>query len=659
MRKAILALAALSVSGACKGTTDPGDKNRVVTVTVTAPLTSIVVGTSTQATATAITQAGTTVTNPTVTWQSSAPNVATVTSAGLVTGVAIGSATISAKVQNVTGTITLTVTGDPCAAPITVNIGEVRTFAGPDQVRCVKLAPTTTPSEFLVVAYNGSEVQDERRNVEVAGNISPPPAGQVAAQVSTLREALEMLELQQIEASDAMHERIDAVARKLVEPVMRRVRPASSALRSQDVADNVASLAPIVGDTLTYRVPNLNVGKSPCLDFFQISAVVKAVGTRALIVQDVATPSGGFTTTDFNDIAREFDTLIFATDTMWFGSPSDRNNDGLVTILYTPEVNKLTPAGATGFTAGFFFRADLFTRAEFQQAGQQCPTTNEHELFYLLTPDPTGAINNNVRSTATVRQTTRGTIAHELEHMINQGVRMFLPNNVSLETVWLDEAMAHFAEEAVGRATRGFADFRELTFPDVSADANDYNAYFRQNLGRFRLWLFRPDTASPTSNRAATELAPRGAGWAVVRYAMDRHSNNNGRAFTRALVRGPQTNVANLMARVRSGLTFDQFLGNWMVTVFADHQNLTGLASTFNYVGWNMRSTMTQHNNNNFPLLVSPLAGSVTTLVISGSGAYFRLNKGAGGAASTVAMQAPGGIPVDFSGARLTLVRTQ
>lgn len=655
MRKAILALAALSVVGACGGPTDP-PPNEVVTVTVTTPSPSIVVGATAQLTATAIKKDGSSLANPSVTWQSNAPNVATVSNTGLVTGVAVGTAVIQATVQGKVGLATITVTGDPCAAPISLTVGEVRTFAGPDQVRCVKLAATTTPSEFLVVAYNGADVQDERRNVEVAGSVSP--SAQVATQVSTLSEALQVLELERIAATDAMHERIDAISRKLVEPVIRLPRAPTTPRLSHNVAANVATLAPLVGDTLTYRVPNLNQGKSACLDFFPISAVVRAVGTRALIVQDVAAPAGGFTTTDYNDIVREFDTLIFATDTMWFGSPSDRNNDGLITILYTPEVNKLTPAGSAGFTAGFFFRADLFTKAEFQQAGQQCPTTNEHELFYVLTPDPSGTINNNVRSTATVRQTTRGTIAHELEHMINQGVRMFIPG-AQLEHVWLDEAMAHFAEEAVGRASRGFTDFRELTFPDVSADVNDYNAYFRQNLGRFRLWMFRPDTASPTSNRAATELAPRGAGWSVVRYAIDRHSNNNGRAFTRALVRGPQTNISNLMARVGSGLGFSQFIGNWMVTNFADHQNIAGLPATFNYVGWNMRSTMTQFNNNSFPLAVNTLQGSLATLVISGSGAYFRLSKGAGGGTSTVAMQAPGGIPVDFSGARLTLVRTQ
>ncbi|MGQ0641455.1 MAG: Ig-like domain-containing protein [Gemmatimonadaceae bacterium] len=628
-----------------------------MTVTVTAPITNIVAGSAVQASATAIRKDGSTLANPSVTWNSTSPNVATASSTGLITGVAPGTATITALVQGVTGNLTVTVSGDPCAAPISLNPGEVRTFAGPDQVRCVRLASATAPSEFLVVAYNGSESQDERRNVEVAGSVESA-ANQGLGQVNTLRDALAMLELQAIEASDAMHRRIDSVSRSVVEPVLRRARPSANALRSGAVAANVAALPPNVGDTLIYRVPDLRPGKSPCLDFFQISAVVKAVGGKAMIVQDVATPTGGFSTQDFNDIVREFDQTILATDTSYFGTPTDRNNDGVIVILYTPEVNKLTPQGSAGFTAGFFFRADMFTKAEFLAANQRCDTTNEQELFYVLTPDPQGTINGNVRSTATVRQTTRGTIAHELEHMLNQGVRMFI-QGAALEHVWLDEAMAHFAEEAVGRVTRGFSDFQELTFANASANADDYNAYFRQNFGRYRLWMFRPDTSSPTSNRAASELAPRGAGWALLRYAIDRHSNNNARAFTRALVRGPQNNVANLMARVGSGLSFAQFLGNWMVTNFSDHQNFPGVPATLNYVGWNMRGAMTSYNNNTFPLFINPLAGSVSTLVISGSGAYFRLSKAAGGAASTVAMQAPGGIPVDFTGARLTLVRTQ
>lgn len=658
MRKSLVALAVLGVASACKSPTDNADPNRVVTVTVTAPTTNIIVGGAVQLTANAVTKGGATVTNPTVAWTSQSPNVATVSSAGLVTGVAVGTANIEARVSGVTGSISITVAADACAsAPITMNPGEVRTFAGPTQVRCVRLAATATPSEFLVVSYNGSTTQDERRVVEIAST-SQSPSTRIAPQVSTLQEALAFLDVERIQESDALHERIDALGRDAIRQVIRQPRLASANTAAAGVAKAVATLPPNVGDTLTYRVPDLNPGKVPCRDFFTVQAVVKAVGKKGMAVQDVNAPAGGFTQADFTDMVREFDQTILATDTSYFGGPTDRNNDGVIVMLFTPEVNKLTPAGSTGFTAGFFFRADLFTKAEFQQAGQSCPTTNEQELFYILVPDPTGQF-NNVRTTATVRQTSRGTIAHELQHMLNQGIRMFLPVGTQPESVWLDEAMSHFAEEAVGRATRSYSDFRELNFADATANTDDYNAYFRQNFGRFRLWMFRPDTSSPTSSRAATELAPRGAGWAMLRYALDRFANPLARAFTRDLVRGPQTGIDNLMARVGSGLAFDGFLRNWLVAVFTDHQSIGGLPNQFNYVAWNLRSALTQYNNNVFPLAVSPLTGSASTLVISGSGAYFRLTKPAGSGTSTIAMQAPGAIPVDFAGARLTLVRTQ
>src|SRR5262249_62155774 len=131
-------------------------------------------------------------------------------------------------------------------------------------------------------------------------------------------------------------------------------------------------------------------------------------------------------------------------------------------------------------TAGFFWGGDLFKRNEYP-ASDPCPQSNEQEMFYLLVPDPQGTINGNQRTTVTVRQGTRGVIAHEFQHMINQGVRMFNPAVKNLETPWLNEAMSHFAEEAVGRAERGFGDMETLTFFSVNPNPSlqdDYNAFF-------------------------------------------------------------------------------------------------------------------------------------------------------------------------------------
>ena len=51
--------------------------------------------------------------------------------------------------------------------------------------------------------------------------------------------------------------------------------------------------------------------------------------------------------------------------------------------------------------------------------------------------------------------------------MINAGNRFFNPAVSSFEATWLDEALAHFAEDAVGRVSRGFGDLQTLTFNDV------------------------------------------------------------------------------------------------------------------------------------------------------------------------------------------------
>src|SRR5206468_13062915 len=73
----------------------------------------VLVGATTQLRATAKDSAGNTLSGRVVTWSSSAPAVATVTSSGLVTGVAAGSATITATSETKTSTATITVTSVP------------------------------------------------------------------------------------------------------------------------------------------------------------------------------------------------------------------------------------------------------------------------------------------------------------------------------------------------------------------------------------------------------------------------------------------------------------------------------------------------------------------------------------------------------------------
>src|SRR5438477_12136107 len=102
---ALLALPVLAACGGGDGTSGPPP---VATVTVSALTQTVFVGQTLQLTVVATDAKGTVVSGQTPTFQSSAPEVASVTQTGSVTGVATGSAIITATVQGKTGTLPLT-----------------------------------------------------------------------------------------------------------------------------------------------------------------------------------------------------------------------------------------------------------------------------------------------------------------------------------------------------------------------------------------------------------------------------------------------------------------------------------------------------------------------------------------------------------------------
>lgn len=419
--------------------------------------------------------------------------------------------------------------------------------------------------------------------------------------------------------------------------------------RPFDASLSVARALPVVGDTLALRVPNIR-SSNFCRDFSAIGGVVKAVGEHAIIVVDSASPAGGFTDADFAAIVAEFDRSIFPTDTFYFGSSLDIDANAKILILYTPEVNKLTRRGASGFVGGFFFGGDLFPRSV-------CNQSNEGEIFYLLAPDPEGVF-SDMRSTSVVRQGTRGTIAHEFQHMINQSVRT-RSGATRFEAVWLNEALSHFAEELVGRRARGFGEFENLTYDQIITNGADYDAYFRQNLFRFRGWMTpRPDAQSPTSNLADTNLAARGAAWALVRWSADQFAGPTLAPFTRALTAGPDTSIANLVAR--TGMPFDSLALGWLLSNYTDDLSVPGLASRYQYRGWNMRSVMAGISGGRYPLRVDTLTSGANRggSLRSGSGRYWLVRRN-GNLPTTFEFREADRTPADFTGARLGVVRIE
>lgn len=660
-------IAAIALA-ACSG----GDKpptgvviGPVSSVNIAVVTSTMVVGATQQLSAKLYDRNGNLVTTSAVTWSVSPSAVATISQGGLLTAVAAGTARVTATSGSASAFVDVLIHPDPCATPITLGVGEVRNFTGGSSVSCITLAATAGASDYLVIGSNTRPAQDDVLQYSVSLQSVAPSVASIPSLASpAVQAALDprlILEAQETQRTDALHERLRGYEQARISPVLPTVaRDRTTAAFAKLASPSVSMAVAAVGDTVTIRVPNLNTGKDICKDYIPVKAVVRTVSARSTVLEDISTPSGGFTTSDYGAIAQEFDNLIFPADTAWFGAPTDINTDGRITMIFTPEVNKLTPAGSTGFTAGFFFGSDLIKKSEYPTTNDCRNQTNEQEIFYLLTPDPTGAF-NNVRTTATVRQGTRGVIAHEFQHMINQGVRQYNPAVQALETFWLNEAMSHLAEEVVGRALLGVGDFQSLTYAQVNpspAAANDYNAFFRQNLSRFQRWMARPDTSAPVSAKNRDQLAPRGASWALLRYAIDQYGNGAARAFTRALAAGPQTDVANLLART-PGATFDQIITGWLVANYADGLLINGLPPRYSYLSWNIRDVMSGVNAGAFPLLVTPLPGTFTTQVLSSSGNYFRLARSGASPQVQLKLLAPGGAPLTSDYSTVTILRAQ
>ena len=122
----------------------------ISSITVTAPSTTVLAGQTVQATATVLDASGNKI-NTTVTWASSAPTVAGVSSAGLVSGLNAGSASISATAGGKTGSVGMTVQSTTTTAP-----SGTTDAALPQVYLNTSLANTPSSGRTLRVAAGGN-----------------------------------------------------------------------------------------------------------------------------------------------------------------------------------------------------------------------------------------------------------------------------------------------------------------------------------------------------------------------------------------------------------------------------------------------------------------------------------------------------------------------
>jgi hypothetical protein len=560
-----------------------------------------------------------------------------------------------------------------------MNVGEVRVLNPSDIPNGIDLPAGSGARDYVIIVANTSSARDVVANYVVRADrstdadfgISAAPDLSVQSSKAIDRIPLARTPQQAIDNKVRAFERRNLSLRSTSGPVGGS---RFSARRSTRVGS--ASVPPNVGDKIPLKIPDAQ-SDNLCENYFDTQAEVASVSARAILAVDTidGPPALLFTPAQMDSITAEFDNVTYPTNAAYFANPTDIDANQRIIILFTGRVNQLTPPNqpsGSGFVGGFFFAGDFFPPTG-TVPNTFCPQSNEAEIFYLLSPDPTGKW-GNIRTTASVRQGTRGTIAHEMHHMINAGNRYQNPAVSEFESTWLDEALAHMGEDAVGRVQRGFADLHTLTFAELvpcntpCSQANDFNAFFFQNLARLTYWMQDPDLYSPTSRLADTSLATRGAAWAIVRYVADNYSNGLPRTLTRTLTAGPDTGVRNFTAAVNAPL--DTVVSGWLVSMFADHLGIPGLNARYQYRSYNFRDVMPpvaksvlQYSGPaTYPLAIEAIGSGSDNLPAtnrSGSGTYYRLTTNASSGAKNVKILDPSGNPANYPGEHIYVLRIQ
>jgi hypothetical protein len=345
-------------------------------------------------------------------------------------------------------------------------VGEQVIIRQPNDL-CFRLAANGAHESYLVGLQSTSEVASTVTRVRLNGLPATAAAAAAAAAAQTSLQdlvrssgvggfGLPVIETDPVKRRWRTHRRAERelrhIERRAIDP--RRARtPRPSELRTSATAMRMRRDVQ-VGDTLRLNVPN-RASDNFCEQFTAVRAVARAIGERGIWLDDVANPEG-FTTAHFEDLSREFDEKIYATNVEYFGEPTDIDGNGRILILITQSINRYNAENPERAALGFVTAADLLPRED-PPAG--CPFSNEAEIYYGVAPDPQGALGwtpgGEPYTVADARADASLLIAHEFTHIIQLGRRLADPTATTFQSVWELEGQATLAEEVVGHAMTG------------------------------------------------------------------------------------------------------------------------------------------------------------------------------------------------------------
>ncbi|MEQ9400761.1 MAG: hypothetical protein RJQ04_16470 [Longimicrobiales bacterium] len=426
---------------------------------------------------------------------------------------------------------------DAGGVPSTLAAGGVSDGLRPTAPGCLRLSGDGGDAAYLVVAASTSSVGAARYGATLRGRVDVPATAVLGRGRAPGRVAPDGPGRSWAAAWEEELRRAEnrALGRR---PPAAEVRVGRGGSYGAGAAGSsgATSSVPAVGDERTFRV--LNASR----DFDDVSAVVRHVSRHAVFYVDRSAPDGAFGEADLVELGALFDRTIHPAITDRFGSESDLDANDRIVVLFTPTVNALTPRGADGFVAGFFYGVDLLPG----QGG-----SNGGEVFYALVPDPLGRF-SDAHTVQEVLRVMPPVLAHEFTHMVHFNQRVLLRGATSSDAVWLSEGVAQMGEEVVAR-----------TFA-AAGDADHLEMFRNGNRVRARRFLADPSAVSLLIGTGQGSLAERGAGWLFVLWLVDQL----GERVLDRLVGTTRTGSANVAAV--AGRAFDELLLDWFTALLLD-----------------------------------------------------------------------------------------
>jgi len=499
-------------------------------------------------------------------------------------------------------------------------------------------------AEHLLIALSASKTNDWAEGYNFRGKTpSAAAAPQPMASLPSPRLAAFSRPLNSVE----FHQMLRA---------QEHVLAASPAAHIGRTSRLVAPAPPVVGGQRSFWV----CATSSCSGFVSVTATAKYVGTGGAIYLDNAAPANGYTQQEIDTLGALFDSTavpavpnMYAIDTAAFGRESDLDGNGVVIILLTAALNKLSPnCNATGrVILGYFFGLDLVTD----------PHSNNGEVFYSLVPDSTSAATTNCSIPKSFAKTELPpTFIHEFQHMIswNQHVTSH-PGSVNDEDTWLNEGLSHFAQELGGRELPD-----DHRFGGVFGNGTPMDRLTQFALGNFddaNTYLSNPEANFLVYNAGGGSLAQRGAGWLFVRWLADQFGTDVlGNGLTQPLVQTTLRGAANVESA--TGTTFDSLVTEWQMANYLE--NVTGFAPSsprLLYPSWNFQTNFVNLFGA-YPLVPDVTSGAYghSALLRSGSGRHVRVVQGANAASVDFQLSTQAGNPLSATTVgRIGVVRIQ